>query len=77
MATVSLAWNGRGHQQGVEPHRERDLDGASSTLKRPPQRKVGDRPDRYEPRVVKRRPKAYPRMQEPRKEAKARLAKAG
>jgi hypothetical protein len=39
--------------------------------------RVGDRPDRYEPRVVKRRPKAYPRMQEPRKEAKARMAKAG
>jgi Transposase DDE domain len=39
--------------------------------------RVGDRPDRYEPRVVKRRPKAYPRMQEPRQEAKARMAKAG
>jgi hypothetical protein len=39
--------------------------------------RVGDRPDRYEPRVVKRRPKAYPRMQEPRREAKARMAKAG
>jgi hypothetical protein len=26
---------------------------------------------------VKRRPKAYPRMHEPRKEAKARMAKAG
>src|SRR5262249_53475369 len=41
------------------------------------ERRGGARPDRYEPRVVKRRPKAYPRMQEPRKEAKARLAKAG
>ena len=39
--------------------------------------RVGDRPDRYEPRVVKRRPKAYPRMHEPREEAKARMAKAG
>jgi hypothetical protein len=39
--------------------------------------RVGDRPDRYEPRVVKRRPKAYPRMQVPRREAKARMAKAG
>jgi hypothetical protein len=28
--------------------------------------RVGDRPDRVEPRVVKRRPKAYPRMQESR-----------
>jgi hypothetical protein len=39
--------------------------------------RVGDRPDRVEPRVVKRRPKAYPRMQVPRKEAKARLMKGG
>jgi hypothetical protein len=29
--------------------------------------RVGDRPDRAEPRVIKRRPKAYPRMQVPRK----------
>lgn len=34
---------------------------------------VGDRPDRVEPRVVKRRPKAYPRMQVPRKLARKRL----
>jgi hypothetical protein len=34
---------------------------------------VGDRPDRVEPRVVKRRPKAYPRMQVPRKVARKRL----
>jgi hypothetical protein len=38
--------------------------------------RVGDRPDRYEPRVRKRRPKAYPRMHEPRKVLKERLAKA-
>ena len=35
--------------------------------------RVGDRPDRVEPRVVKRRPKAYPRMQEPRQAFKRRL----
>jgi hypothetical protein len=34
---------------------------------------VGDRPDRVEPRVVKRRPKAYPRMQVSRKLARKRL----
>jgi Transposase DDE domain len=34
---------------------------------------VGDRPDRVEPRVRKRRPKAYPLMHEPRREAKKRL----
>jgi hypothetical protein len=39
--------------------------------------RVGDRPDRVEPRVVKRRPKAYPRMQEPREAFKERVAKAG
>jgi hypothetical protein len=45
--------------------------GALATLR------VGDRPDRVEPRVVKRRPKPYPRMQEPRAVFKARVAKAG
>jgi hypothetical protein len=35
--------------------------------------RVGDRPGRVEPRVVKRRPKAYPRMQEPRQAFKRRL----
>jgi hypothetical protein len=39
--------------------------------------RVGDRPDRYEPRVRKRRPKAYPLMHKPRKEAKRRWARAG
>jgi hypothetical protein len=38
--------------------------------------RVGDRPDRVEPRVVKRRPKAYPRMQEPRQAFKRRLERA-
>jgi hypothetical protein len=36
---------------------------------------VGDRPDRVEPRVIKRRPKAYPRMHVPRKLARRRLMK--
>ena len=35
--------------------------------------RVGGRPDRVEPRVVKRRPKAYPRMQVPRAVARRRL----
>jgi hypothetical protein len=38
---------------------------------------VGDRPDRYEPRVRKRRPKQYPVMKRPRAEAKRLLAEAG
>jgi hypothetical protein len=40
------------------------------------QKRVGDRPDRYEPRAVKRRPKPYPRLNMPRREAK-RLIKRG
>jgi hypothetical protein len=38
--------------------------------------RVGNRPDRYEPRVRKRRPKPYPLMTVPRPQARARLAKA-
>ena len=34
---------------------------------------IGDRPDRYEPRQIKRRPKSYPLMTEPRPEARSRL----
>jgi hypothetical protein len=37
------------------------------------QHRVGHRPDRYEPRAVKRRPKKFPRLQEPRAEAQRRL----
>jgi Transposase DDE domain len=37
---------------------------------------VADRPDRAEPRVVKRRPKPYPRMHVPRQLARKRLMKA-
>ncbi len=39
--------------------------------------RVGDRPDRFEPRVRKRRPKQYPVMKIPRAEAKRRLAATG
>jgi hypothetical protein len=35
--------------------------------------RVGDRPDRYEPRKIKRRPKAYSRLLAPRAEERARL----
>lgn len=37
---------------------------------------VGNRPDRIEPRAVKRRPKAYALLVEPRKRAKLRLLRA-
>ena len=35
--------------------------------------RVGNRPNRYEPRAVKRRPKNYPRLSEPRAKARQRL----
>ncbi len=38
--------------------------------------RVGQRPDRYEPRVRKRRPKPYPLMTVPRPQARARLVQA-
>jgi hypothetical protein len=36
-------------------------------------KRVGDRPDRYEPRAVKRRPKPHPLLTMPRKKAKAMI----
>jgi hypothetical protein len=39
--------------------------------------RVGDRPDRYEPRARKRREKMYPRLQQPRSVARKHLARAG
>jgi hypothetical protein len=36
------------------------------------EQRVGDRPNRYEPRATKRRPKGYPRLIEPRDQARAR-----
>jgi hypothetical protein len=37
--------------------------------------RVGDRPDRFEPRRRKRRPKPYDRLMKPRHEAKAAMLK--
>lgn len=39
--------------------------------------RIGDRPNRYEPRMRKRRPKPYPWLQEPRARARSRLSAAG
>ena len=39
--------------------------------------RVGDRPDRVEPRARKRRPKKYPLLKVPRKQAKRALLAAG
>jgi hypothetical protein len=37
--------------------------------------RVGDRPDRFEPRRRKRRPKPYDRLMKPRHEAKREMGK--
>jgi hypothetical protein len=37
--------------------------------------RVGDRPDRFEPRMAKRRPKRYDRLTRPRAEIKLRMLK--
>jgi hypothetical protein len=42
-------------------------------LERLHQERVGNRPDRVEPRAVKRGPKGYPRLRQPRARARARL----
>lgn len=39
------------------------------------QHEVGNRPDRVEPRARKRRPKPYPLLQQPRRDARTRLLK--
>lgn len=39
--------------------------------------RVGQRPDRYEPRRIKRRPKPHRLLQEPRAQARARFAREG
>ena len=39
------------------------------------QHRVGDRPDRFEPRMAKRRPKRYDRLTRPRQEIKLRMLK--
>jgi hypothetical protein len=44
-------------------------------LKALAQHRVGDRPDRVEPRAVKRRPKPYPLLKGSRAQIKAKLEK--
>ena len=57
-----------------DPERiERDLPYLVSLIG---QKRVGDRPDRYEPRAVKRRPKPHPLLRMTRKRARA-LIKRG
>jgi hypothetical protein len=60
-----------GHASPVEAERLR-----VEALKAIASHRVGDRPDRVEPRVRKRRPKAYPLMHETREKARKRLVRA-
>lgn len=41
------------------------------------QRQIGNRPDRIEPRAVKRRPKPFSLLMKPREEARAEIRKNG
>ena len=45
------------------------------TLQAIAQHRVADRPDRFEPRMTKRRPKNYDRLTKPRKEIKLDMIK--
>jgi hypothetical protein len=54
--------------------RERLEELATRVLEAIAQHRVGHRPDRYEPRKQKRRPKSYGLLNEPRAQARARLA---
>jgi hypothetical protein len=44
-------------------------------LKAIAEQKIGDRPDRIEPRMVKRRPKSYKLLNKPRAQARKRIPK--
>ena len=66
---VWLAWVQRGQTL--------DADVTSQLFVIIAQQHVGDRPDRIEPRAVKRRPKPYPILTEPRTKARQRIQKCG
>jgi len=63
-----IALVGRGDSALLRSLYERLLDAVAS-------HRVGDRPDRYEPRRRKRRPKPYDRLMKPRHEAKRAMLK--
>lgn len=63
-----IAWSQRKHKSNATEHTE-------TLFFLIAQIRVGDRPGRIEPRAVKQRPKAFPRLQAPRKEERERLMK--
>jgi hypothetical protein len=62
-----------GLQQQVLAAAAERLRSGRALLERLGQERVGDRPARVEPRVVKRGAKGYPRLRQPRAQARARL----
>ncbi|MCA1694462.1 MAG: IS4 family transposase [Actinobacteria bacterium] len=64
----------RGELSHARPAATEELRGVA--LKAIASHRVGDRPDRVEPRVRKRRPKNYPLMHKPRPKPRRRLTKA-
>jgi len=66
---IWLAW----HSQ----HAAHDANDTDILLMLIAQQRVGNRPDRIEPRNLKRRPKAYPLLMKPRAEARALVKKNG
>jgi hypothetical protein len=67
---IWLAWTHHGH--GIDMHEKH---GALFVLIG--QKRVADRPGRIEPRAVKKRPKPYPRLTQPRALARAHIGKHG
>jgi len=66
--TVNAARSQLTHALAAERVRQGEL-----LLREVGKQRVGDRPDRCEPRVVKRRPKQYKHLREPRPQARAKL----
>jgi hypothetical protein len=68
---ISAAWSQLTHASLAERLRQGD-----ELLRQLGKERVGHRPNRCEPRAVKRPPKAYKRLRLPRQEAQARLRRA-
>lgn len=66
--TVNASWGQLSQASAAEAVRQ-----ARQLLSTLGQERVGQRPDRYEPRVVKRAPKPYKRLRQPRAQAQAKL----
>ncbi len=71
--TVQLLNTFQPHLETATP--EQALQLAKALLQALAQHVVGNRPNRVEPRAVKRRPKAYPRLQKPRPTTASRTTK--